>query len=186
MNLTPLLFAITLAATAACPLAAQEAHAHTTAFQDSADNAPVRNIEEWDIKKNKPAIDGYDPVAYFPESGGKATKGKKDLEYTHKGVTYRFASQSNLDAFKKDPKKYEPAHGTWCSWAMTTGDKTEADPKTFIVKDGRLFLFYNSFFGNTKKDWLKGDHDALANKADASWKKISGEGARTPETKKEG
>ncbi len=61
---------------------------------------------------------------------------------------------------------------------MTSGDKTEIDPKNFIVKNDRLYLFYNGFFGNTKKDWEKGDHDALSSEADRAWKGISGESPR--------
>ena len=156
----------------------------TTAAAQADSERPT--LEHYNLDKKSVALSGYDPVAYFPEGGGKATKGKKNLERAHKGVTYRFASQENLDAFKANPDKYEPAHGTWCSWAMTTGDKTEADPKTFIVKDGRLFLFYNGFFGNTKKDWLKGNHDELARRADEAWKKISGEEPRKPGAHKEG
>lgn len=141
---------------------------------------PVRNTEEWDIhKRTKLAIEGYDPVAYFPEGGGKAKKGSKDFEYTHKGVVYRFVSQAHLDMFKKAPARYEPAHGGWCSWAMADeGDKVEVDPESFIVKDNRLFLFYDGFWGDTRKQWLKRDHEELAATADRAWKKISREDAR--------
>ena len=140
--------------------------------------SPIRNIDEYDLGKKNLGIDGYDPVAYFPEGGAKPTKGKKDITLEHKGVLYRFASEANREQFTSDPAKYEPAYGGWCAWAMLEGDKTEIDPKTFIVKDGRLFLFYNGFFGNTKKDWLKGDHDAQADRSDSEWNKLSGESPR--------
>lgn len=144
-----------------------------------AEKERVRTIAEWDLpKRTKLAIKGYDPVAYFPEGGGEAKKGSKDFEYTHKGVTYRFASQAHLDLFKKAPDRYEPAHGLWCSWAMAEGEKTEPNPKAFIVKDDRLFLFYDGFFGNTRNDWLKGDHNELAARADREWLKISREEKR--------
>ncbi len=142
---------------------------------------PVRNTAEWDLpKKTKLAIEGYDPVAYFPEGGGKATKGSKDHEYTYKGVVYRFASREHLELFKQAPARYEPAHGGWCSWAMADeGDKVEIDPKSFIVKDNRLFLFYDGFWGDARKQWLKkNDHEDLATKADQAWTKISREQKR--------
>ena len=138
----------------------------------------VRSTNEWDLGKKNLAIEGYDPVAYFPEGGGKATKGDKKITLEHEGALYRFASTENRDRFAANPAKYEPAYGGWCAWAMLDGDKTEIDPKTFIVKDGRLFLFYNGFFGNTKKDWLKGDHDEQAARSDTEWKKLSGESPR--------
>ena len=145
----------------------------------NADRERIRTTTEWNLpKRTTLAIGGYDPVAYFPEGGGKATKGSKSFEHVHKGVTYRFASRANLERFKKAPDRYEPAHGLWCSWAMTNGEKTEPNPKRFIVKDDRLFLFYDGFFGNTRSQWLKGDHDDLAEKADREWKKISREDKR--------
>lgn len=172
-------FSLILAAVVAtfCPdVVAQETPAPAA---QQAKTEPVRSIAEWDLpKRTKLAIEGYDPVAYFPEGGGKPLKGSKDHEHTYKGVTYRFASREHLEMFKKAPARYEPAHGGWCSWAMADGDKTEPNPKSFIVKDDRLFLFYDCFFGDTKAQWLKGDHKDLADKADRAWKKISREEKR--------
>lgn len=151
--------------------------------QTSAEPAErVRNIAEYHLpKKDNLAIKGYDPVAYFPEFGGEATEGESSIETAYKGVRYRFASVKNRDAFIANPAKFEPAYGGWCAWAMKDGDKTTIDPKTFIVKDGRLFLFYSGFLGNTRDSWVKQDHDTQARQSDASWKKISGEEPRVVE-----
>ncbi|MCA9244649.1 MAG: hypothetical protein KDA32_11870 [Phycisphaerales bacterium] len=146
---------------------------------------PVRNIKEWDLPKNGLAIGGYDPVAYFPEGGGKATKGKPDISFKHEGVTYFFANPTNRKRFEQNPARYEPAHGGWCSWAMKDGDKTQPDPKSFIVKDDRLFLFYDGIFGDTRAKWQKQSHDEQAKQADAAWKRISGEEPRKSPEKKE-
>jgi peroxiredoxin/YHS domain-containing protein len=144
---------------------------------------PLRATDQWNIaKRSKLAIDGYDPVAYFPEGGGKATRGKESFEAEYKGVKYRFVSAAHRDLFLKNPAKYEPAHGGWCSWAMREGDKVDVDPASFIVKDGRLFLFYNGLLGNTQAKWSKGDHIKEAAEADAQWKKLSGELPRTGST----
>jgi hypothetical protein len=51
------------------------------------------------------------------------------------------------------------------------GSKVEVDPETFKIINGKLFLFYNSFFNNTLKSWNK-DEANLHTKADANWKKI--------------
>jgi peroxiredoxin/YHS domain-containing protein len=146
---------------------------------------PVRNVAQWDLDgKGHLAINGYDPVAYFPEGGGKPAKGAKEHEYVHDGVTYRFASAEHLALFKQNPSKYEPAHGGWCSYAMwKSGEKVEVDPESFIVKDDRLFLFYDGWGGDTRKKWLSaGDHASQAAAADAAWKKISGESPRLAPT----
>ena len=142
---------------------------------------PVRAVGEYNLpKRSTLAIKGYDPVAYFPEGGAKATKGREDIELDHKGVTYRFATRANLERFRKDPDRYEPAYGGWCAWAMTSGDKVDIDPRSFIVKNGRLYLFYNGLLNDTRAKWRRRDHDALARAADREWKKRTGEEPRIP------
>ena len=141
-----------------------------------AEPEPVRNTPQWNIGKNdRLAIDGYDPVAYFPEGGGKPSKGQTALTWEYKGALYRFASHENKQRFMDNPEKYEPAYGGWCAWAMREGDKVEVDAKSYIIKDDRLFLFYNGFIADTRAKWLKGNHTAEAAEADAKWKKLSGE-----------
>jgi YHS domain-containing protein len=143
--------------------------------------APARAAaKHYNLDKQKLAIQGYDPVAYFAEGGGKAQKGSARFTATHAGVTYRFASKQNRERFLKSPSKYEPAYGGWCAYAMRVGDKVEVDAESFLVQDGRLLLFYNGFWGNTRKTWSRGDTKAQAKKADGAWKKISGEAAPQP------
>lgn len=141
---------------------------------------PVRTVEEWDLPRRgeKLAIKGYDPVAYFPEGGGKPLEGRKDITLEFRGVVYRFASAEHREAFRANPRRYEPAHGGWCSWAMREGSKTGPDPKSFIVKDDRLFLFYKGIGGDTRAQWLKTDHNQSAAEADSAWKRISREEKR--------
>jgi YHS domain-containing protein len=115
------------------------------------------------------AINGYDPVAYF--TAGKAVKGSKENALVYEGVTYYFSSTANKEEFKKNPAKYEPSYGGWCSYAMgAKGEKVEIDPKTFKIVDGKLNLFYNRFFNNTLTDWNK-DEANLKKKADVNWSK---------------
>lgn len=116
------------------------------------------------------ALSGYDPVAYFIQN--KAIKGSKENAVAYEGVIYYFSSAANKEAFKKDPTKYEPAYGGWCSYAMgAKGEKVEIDPKTFKIVNGKLNLFYNKFFNNTLTDWNK-DEPNLKKKADTNWSNI--------------
>lgn len=141
---------------------------------------PVRKIAEWNLpKSSKLAIDGYDPVAYFPEGGGKPAKGDAKFTTEYRGVNYRFTSTEHRDLFLANPARYEPAYGGWCAWATKDGDKVEIDPKSFIVKDNRLFLFYDGFLADTRAKWLKGDHATECKTADEQWMKISGEAPRS-------
>jgi YHS domain-containing protein len=116
------------------------------------------------------AIMGYDPVAYFILN--KAVKGKKELSYVYQGVTYRFSSSASLEAFRKNPAHYEPEYGGWCAYAMgAKGEKVSIDPETFKIVNGKLYLFYHTYFNNTLKSWNKNE-GVLKSKADGNWKSI--------------
>jgi YHS domain-containing protein len=116
------------------------------------------------------AIKGYDPVAYFTDN--KAVKGNKQWAAIAEGVTYYFSSASHKDLFLKNFSRYEPQYGGWCAYAMgASGEKVDIDPETFKIRDGRLYLFYHSFFNNTLTKWNK-DESRLKVNADASWTNI--------------
>ncbi len=140
---------------------------------------PVRATSEYNLSKTQLGAGGYDVVSYFPGGGGEPKKGDAKFEFTHQGIAYRFASQSNLDAFKANPDKYIPAHGGWCSWAMAEdGAKVEVDPRSFIVDSGRLFLFYKGLLNDTRDKFEKDRAGNIA-RADANWQRISGEAPMT-------
>ena len=113
---------------------------------------------------------GYDVVAYFSNS---ALKGSTKFEYKYDGASYKFSSQKNLDTFKTNPKKYLPEYGGWCAFAKADkGEKVTISPKTFEIRDGKLYLFYNAFFDNTYESWLEEMPAKLIKKADVSWSKV--------------
>ena len=110
---------------------------------------------------------GYDVVAYFSK---RATKGDAKFEYKYDDATYRFSSQQNLDNFKENPKKYVPQYGGWCAYAMADkGEKVTINPKTYEIRNDKLYLFYNAYFNNTLESWLEEMPTKLIKKADASW-----------------
>ncbi|HEX9503821.1 MAG TPA: YHS domain-containing (seleno)protein [Patescibacteria group bacterium] len=127
--------------------------------------------KQFNVDESGLAIKGYDPVAYF--TSNKAIEGKKDITLGYQGITYRFATTANRDAFKANPGKYEPLYGGWCAYAMgSAGEKVEVDPGTFKIVDGKLNLFYNKFFNNTLKSWNK-DEAHLKTNADKNWMKFA-------------
>ncbi|CAG0973658.1 hypothetical protein PHYC_01385 [Phycisphaerales bacterium] len=131
-------------------------------------------IKDYNLGAGAPALDGYDPVAYFTQN--KAVKGKASLPSAYRGVTYRFASDESRDRFVADPERYLPTYGGWCASAMgAKGTKVEIDPTNFKVKDGRLFLFYKSLFGDALKDWNKHERE-WEPAADVNWKTLADEG----------
>ncbi len=120
--------------------------------------------------KNNIALEGYDPVSYFDH---QPRKGKEDHYTMYKGITYRFSTPENLNKFKVNPEKFEPAYGGWCAYAMgATGEKVKIDPQTYKIHDGKLYLFYNFWGNNTLTDWNKNERQ-LMNKGDRNWKKYS-------------
>lgn len=119
--------------------------------------------------KKEIAIEGYDPVGYFDN---KPIEGKAEIRFSHRGVTYLFSSASNLNKFKMNPEKFEPAYGGWCAYAMgETGEKVKVDPETFKILEGKLYLFYNFWGNNTLTDWNKNEK-ALKARGDQNWKKF--------------
>ncbi|MEZ6013605.1 MAG: YHS domain-containing (seleno)protein [Planctomycetota bacterium] len=122
------------------------------------DDEKRAGLAQYNVSKKGLALDGYDPVAYFPDYGGKATKGSDKITATHAGITYQFATEANKATFLKSPAAFEPQFGGWCAWAMADGkgDKVDVDPKSFTVEDGKLYVFYDGFFGDTRKSWNKG------------------------------
>jgi len=129
-------------------------------------------VAQYNLGADRLALQGYDPVAYIKQ--GRAVKGSKSITAEHNGVTYWFATDADRKLFTESPGKFLPAYGGWCATAMAKGEKVEVDPTNFKVTNGRLFLFYKAFYANAIKDWNK-DEAALTVKADAHWKKISGE-----------
>lgn len=118
------------------------------------------------------ALSGYDPVSYFTQT--KPLKGKPNLTLSHRGATYRFASEGSRELFQKTPEKFLPAYGGWCATAMAHGEKVEIDPTNYKVTQGRLFLFFRAFYANALKEWNK-DEVALTAKADGLWRRITAE-----------
>jgi hypothetical protein len=128
----------------------------------------------WLLDKEGLALQGYDPLSYFDAGGPKP--GSKDHTYTFRGVTYRFVSKANRDAFAADPLKWEPPYGGWCAFAVIDGDKVEIDPTNFEVIEGKVYLFYKGFWGDARAKWdslVKAETAAkIVAKADAGWRKL--------------
>ena len=155
-----LLLAITITACAGPPPEVLETLPRTS-------TAP-RKASKWNLS-SKVALGGYDPVSYRAEDGGKPVKGDRTRAVGYGSVIYLFANDENLAAFRKDPARYEPSHGGWCSYAMRAGDCVGVDPETVLIRDDRLFLFYNSGDTDTLALWQQGDHASQLETADRAW-----------------
>lgn len=112
------------------------------------------------------AIRGYDPVAYFNE--GKPMKGAAEHTYDWNGVTWKFASAANRDAFAAEPERYAPKYGGYCAWAVSQGYTAEIDPDAWKIVDGALYLNYSA---GVQKKWAQDIPGNIA-AAEGNWPKI--------------
>ena len=85
------------------------------------------------------AISGYDPVTYF--SVGEPTPGLQEIEYDWNGYLYRLSSADNRERFKADPVRYAPQFGNFCAMALSRGKIVVADPRNWLISDGKLYIF---------------------------------------------
>ncbi|MFT6335948.1 MAG: YHS domain-containing protein [Halioglobus sp.] len=116
---------------------------------------------------------GYDVVSYFDN---KAEKGDKKYTIEHEGVKFKFTSKENLDKFNAAPESFIPQYGGYCAYAIgKKSDKVKINPETFEIRDGKLYLFYNTIFANTLEKWLEEGAENLKSQADQNWIKIKKE-----------
>ncbi|EDP65017.1 hypothetical protein BAL199_21714 [alpha proteobacterium BAL199] len=111
-------------------------------------------------------LHGVDPVAFLDI--GNRLDGTARYTAIHDGVAYHFASQENLKAFEKNPARYTPQNGGFCTFGVSVGKKFDGDPRYAAVMDGKLFVFLNEeIFQAFQKD-----RSGTVSKAAANWKKI--------------
>ncbi len=115
-------------------------------------------------------LSGFDAVSYFDSDA--PVKGSQQYKVKIKDEVYLFASAANQEKFKANPEKYMPLYGGWCAYAVADSkSKVEVDPKSFVIQDGKLLLFYNGFWGDTKAKWNK-EPDNFYKKANLNWPEV--------------
>lgn len=87
------------------------------------------------------ALKGYDAVAYFKDND--AVLGNEGYQHTWNGARWYFASAENRDAFARNPQRYAPQYGGYCSYAVSHGYTANGDPQAWKIVDGKLYLNYN-------------------------------------------
>lgn len=106
---------------------------------------------------------GNDPVAYF--SVGKPVKGDPGIKADHQGVTYRFSSTANRDTFIKNPVKYAPQYGGFCSNGMVYAVPIAGETSNFKIINGKLYMFG----GLGSKLFFEMDQERNLKLADGYW-----------------
>lgn len=129
------------------------------------------NAQSIDYNTKKGFVaEGFDVVSFF---NNKAQEGDKQFIAEYDGVKFKFISEENLNTFNTNPEKYIPQYGGYCAYAIAVkSKKVGIDPKTFEIRDGKLYLFYNAWGTNTLELWKKENVKGLQKKADQNWELI--------------
>jgi len=124
---------------------------------------PFRTISEGGT--DRLMLEGHDAVAYFTRSD--AVRGDPAQQITHAGVSWRFASEENKAAFLRDPDKYMPQYGGYCSnginYAIPGGGG--GGPNTWRIYRGKLYVFG----GQKSRDHFEMDTALNLQRAETYW-----------------
>tara|TARA_B100001939_G_scaffold338661_1_gene344508 strand:+ start:63 stop:710 length:648 start_codon:yes stop_codon:yes gene_type:complete len=112
------------------------------------------SVDHFNTESENLVVNGYDVVSYFSES--KPVKGKQTISTDYQGLLVYFSSQENKRKFLDDPEKYLPKYGGWCAYAIgNSGKKVDVDPFSYSIKNGESYLFYKSYFNDTREKWIQ-------------------------------
>lgn len=110
---------------------------------------------------------GYDVTEYF---NNNAVKGDSKFQSTFNDAIYYFVNEKNKAVFDANPEAFIPQYGGYCAYAIgEKNSKVSINPKSYLVEDGKLYLFYDNAFIDTKQKWLENNPTQLKQKADAHW-----------------
>lgn len=113
--------------------------------------------------QSSPALQGYDPVAYFTDGAPRRGDATHSLDWD--GQRWQFASAANRDAFTANPARYAPQYGGNCAWAAAEGYLAAVDPNVWAIVDGKLYLNAN---GRIQRRWER-DIPGFIARANANW-----------------
>ncbi|MEZ5893231.1 MAG: YHS domain-containing (seleno)protein [Parvularculaceae bacterium] len=117
-------------------------------------------------------LHGVDPVAFIEI--GNRVEGSAAFTVVQDGVAYYFATRENMNAFKREPAKYLPQNGGFCTFGVSVAKKFDGDPQYADVYNGKLYVFLNEdIFRMYQKDKA-----GVIAKAEKNWTKIQHTAAR--------
>lgn len=84
-------------------------------------------------------LKGADVVAYFTQ--GKYQAGEARFRSQYEGVDFYFASAEHKALFDKEPGKYLPQFGGYCSNGIVYGIPWGGDADVWKISNGKLYIF---------------------------------------------
>lgn len=131
------------------------------------DRRPDHYINRGNELFSQPSLRGYCTVSFLTKN--KAVKGNEQFQSVYHGWTYYFAGVTERDAFETNPQKYLPQYENFCALGVSQNNKFPGDPVSFIVKDGKTYLFFDE---KDKAEFLQKAAE-LFKQADANWPALS-------------
>lgn len=171
--------ALTLIAAASAGLLTTGCASMASAAGTADQGPPFRTTS--DAHADKLMLMGYDAVAYFTQND--AVVGNPAIQAEHLGVTWRFASEANKAAFLREPTKYMPQFGGFCSnginYAVPWG--AGGGPNTWRIYRGKLYVFG----GQASRDQFEMETELNLQRAHHYWtREIAGSNALWVRTKR--
>lgn len=120
------------------------------------------------------AIRGYDTVAYFTE--GRAVKGKPEFEHVWQDAKWLFATAEHRDLFARDPERYAPRFGGFCTGGMSLRYIQIPDPENWSIIDGKLYLNHS----RRGRDRLRANPGPIIAEAETYWAAVKQQYDRSP------
>jgi YHS domain-containing protein len=111
------------------------------------------------------ALQGYDVVSYFEQH---AEKGLKEYSLEYAGFTWSFHTAEHRNKFRQDPEQFLPQYGGFCAYSVGRGYPATADPTSFAIVGGKLYLFFDKA---VRFVWEQ-DLRSLIAGADRNWPKL--------------
>lgn len=121
--------------------------------------------------KNGIAAQGYDVVSFYQND---PKKGSDFYGSNYNGGRFLFSSLENREIFETAPEKYAPQYGGFCAIAMSENKEVNPNPKSWEIRDGKLYFFTRILFGiiDAKRQWVKKPEE-LRELADRAWTKMN-------------
>jgi YHS domain-containing protein len=124
-------------------------------------------------------LKGADVVSYWQPGGYK--QGSATIKSTYENITFYFSSAENKALFDKEPTKYLPEYGGYCSNGIVYSIPWGGDADSYEMIGGKLYMFG----GRGSRDGFMLEPQKNIALADKYWKdEVSGSNALMHRTKR--
>ncbi len=136
----------------------------SVASQENTEIFSDNHLSLYNIDENGLALQGYDPVDLFRLKD--PTPGKPEFSATYQERLYHFSSKFNKKTFLKNPERYEPQYGGWCTYYISLGFQRKIDVNFIVFKNDKIY----AFSGIIPQVRFLENQESMLKRADIRWK----------------